>query len=166
MNTTRRVGIALALLTIAAACSSSGTSTGSDAPADTPTSEAPAENPGTTTEGGTLTLGDETIALGPGRCFLSDQDAAGGGTIHATAQASGTNAAGDEVRLDFTRFGDDTAFAGDDISVDIGELGASTSWDARLPSGTVSIDGRTVSAPDFVLMDDGEELTASFTINC
>jgi hypothetical protein len=118
---------------------------------------------------GELVLDGEEISLGPGLCFLEPQDAAaGGGEILATAQAQGTNAAGEEVRIDFSRYSEDSQFAGDDVNIDIGPLGESSGYSGNAPEGTVSIDGSTVSAADFTfrISDTGEEVTGSFTINC
>lgn len=113
---------------------------------------------------GTLVFAGEEIALGPGRCYLQEQPAAaGGGSILATAQASGTTAAGDPVNIDFTRYSEDSQFAGDDVTVDVGPLGQSESHAGRAPEGTVSIDGGTVSATDFPV--DGTD-TISFSIDC
>ena len=118
---------------------------------------------------GSLVLDGETVELGPGLCYLEEQPSAGGGgSILATAQAEGTNAAGDEVRIDFSRYSEDSDFAGDDVSVDVGPLGESTGYSGNEPEGAVSIDGNVVSATDFPVMsfDDGSEITVSFTINC
>ena len=118
---------------------------------------------------GVLVLGGEEIELGPGLCYLEEQPAAaGGGSILATAQAQGTNAAGEEVRIDFTRFSEDSQFAGDDVSVDVGALGESVGYAGGADEGTVSIDGNVVSATDFPMsnFDDGSQATVSFTISC
>ena len=118
---------------------------------------------------GLLVLGGEEIELGPGRCFLEEQPAAaGGGSILATAQAQGADAAGEEVRIDFTRFSEDSQFAGDDVTVDVGPLGGSVGYSGKEAEGSVSVDGNVVSATDFPMMnsDDLSEITATFTINC
>lgn len=119
---------------------------------------------------GTLTLDGEEIELSGGLCYLEEQPAAaGGGSIEATAQASGTDADGDEVMIDFTRFSADNQFAGDDVSLTIGDP---FSPDARSLSGTsdagtVSIDGSTVSASDFEVSEDlADTVFISFTIEC
>jgi hypothetical protein len=120
-------------------------------------------------EAGSLVLDGETIELGPGLCFLEEQPSAGGGgSILATAQAQGSNAAGEDVRIDFSRYSEDSDFAGDDVSIDVGALGESTGYSGNEPEGAVSIDGNVVSATDFPVMsfDDGSEITVSFTINC
>ncbi len=114
---------------------------------------------------GSLTLDGEEIALGPGRCYLQEQPAAaGGGSIEATAQAQGTNAAGDDVRIDFSRYSADSQFAGDDVNIDVGPLGSSESHGGSEPAGTVSIDGNVVSATDFPI--DGGASAISFEIAC
>ena len=117
---------------------------------------------------GSLTLDGEEIALGPGRCYLQEQPAAaGGGSIELTAQAQGTNAAGDDVRLDFSRYSEESQFAGDDVSIDVGPLGNSVSYHGSQPSGAVTVDGQVVSASGFTVRDDQfQEQPVSFTINC
>lgn len=134
-------------------------------PGDEEGDAAPAGGGGT----GSLVLDGEEIELGPGLCFLEEQPSAGGGgSILATAQAQGTDAAGEEVRIDFTRYSEDSQFAGDDVSVDVGPLGGSVGYSGSEAEGTVSVDGSVVSATDFPLMnsEDLSEITASFTINC
>lgn len=119
---------------------------------------------------GFLLLGDEEIALGPGRCFLQPQeDVGGGGTIELTGQAAGTNAAGDEVVIDFTRFGEDSDFAGDDVNITIGDPFSddAESTFGSAPIGTVSLDGNVLSGTDFPARDEaGDELSISFEISC
>lgn len=147
------------------------TDDGSDSEDEPATDDAAADD-GSAEQGGgagTLVLGGEEIDLGSGRCFLEEQPAAaGGGSILAVAQASGTTAAGEEVLIDFTRFSEDSQFAGDDVSVDVGPIADSVSYRGSTPVGTVSIDGDVVSASDLPLQntDDGSEVTASFTISC
>lgn len=122
--------------------------------------------------GGTLVLGDETIALDSSRCFLQEQDAAaGGGKILFVVQAFGTNADGDELVVDVSRYDEDSMFAGDDIKVDIGDPFSedAVSFGANAPIGTVEIDGSTVSADGLTFMNFEEftdGLAGSFTINC
>jgi hypothetical protein len=122
--------------------------------------------------GGSLVLGDETITFDSARCFLEEQDAAaGGGKILFVAQAFGTNAAGDELVLDVSRYDEDSQFAGDDIIVDIGDPFSDTavSLNASEPIGTVSVDGSTLSASGltFIDVDDFEQqLSGSFEVNC
>lgn len=118
---------------------------------------------------GSLVFGEETIALEPGRCYLQEQDSAGGGgKILATAQAVGTNAAGEEVRVDFTRYDENSQFFGDDISIDVGPVGSSTGYSSRVDVGGVEVSGDTVTASDIPMrnMDDGSEFSASFEIGC
>ena len=117
---------------------------------------------------GTLTLGDETIALGPGRCYLKEQTAAGQ-KILWTAQASGTTAAGDPVIVDVSRYDASSQFAGDDLSIDIGDPRSPSfvGWSGTYDSGTIALSGKTVSASGVeVRNDDLETMTASFEIGC
>lgn len=121
--------------------------------------------------GGTLVLGDETITFDSARCFLEEQDAAaGGGKILFVAQAYGTNAAGEELVIDVSRYDEDSQFAGDDISVDIGDPFGddAISYSARGDIGTVAVDGRSLSADGltFTDFDAGLEAAGSFEIDC
>lgn len=140
-----------------------GTDSGDAGSGDTPT---PAAN------AGFLMLGDERIDFDSALCYLQDQDAFGGGTIHATAQATGTDSAGEEVLLDFTRFGADTDFEGDDLSVTVGDYTTGDSVEYRdvIDLGSVSIQGNSVIATGFNVtsfdFDEPVELAASFELNC
>jgi hypothetical protein len=121
--------------------------------------------------GGEVVLGDETITFDSARCFLEEQDAAaGGGKILFVAQAFGTNAAGEQVAIDVSRYDEDSQFVGDDIIVDIGDpfsddlvsyLGGSEDFIVSLDGSTVSADGLT-----FRNFDDDTELSGSFRIDC
>lgn len=120
--------------------------------------------------GGELVFGDETIELDRALCFLQEQPVAGSdGTILLTAQGHGTNAAGDGVVVDFTRYDEESMFTGDDVSVDIGDprtddfQGYGTSLDLE----SVNRDGNVLSATDVVLVGDmGDEVVGSFRIEC
>jgi hypothetical protein len=120
--------------------------------------------------GGGMTLDGEAITFDSARCFLEEQPAAaGGGSIELTGQAVGTNAAGDEVSIDFSRYSEESQFAGDDLSVVVGAPTDpdAVSYSGRADSGTVSLDGTTLSASDFsVAGDDLAEVTVSFEIHC
>lgn len=119
--------------------------------------------------GGTLVLADETVTLTSSNCYLKSQTAAGE-DIELTAQASGTNAAGDDVTVDFTRYAESSSFAGDDITVHAGALGASDATDlaGRLDRGAVDRSGDTFSVEDAEMSDQatGETTTISFEIEC
>ena len=118
---------------------------------------------------GSLTVDGEDIELNPGRCLLEEQPSAGGGgVLEATAQGTGTNRAGDQVVVDFTRYSADSQFAGDDVSVTIGDpFDGATELGGTADSGTVAIDGFEVSATDFEVSDEsGTTQAISFTINC
>ena len=119
--------------------------------------------------GGEVVLGDETITLDSARCFLEEQDAAGGGgKILFVGQGFGTNAAGDEVILDVSRYDEDSQFTGDDIILDVGDFATGISWNVTADLGTVQLDGRTMSADGltFVNWDDFSEMAGSFVLNC
>jgi hypothetical protein len=176
------VVVGLVLVVVAGACgggddtsepadspTTTAAASGDDTPvttADAPTTTAPAGGGGGGGGAGELKLGDETIALGTPRCFLQEQDAFGGGTILATAQASGVNAAGDDVLIDWTRFGDDTQFAGDDVLVNIG----AEEYASKTDIGTLTLDGSTVTSPEltFTVFRDNDmiQIPGSFEINC
>lgn len=119
---------------------------------------------------GTVTLDGEAITVDSTRCFLEEQEAAaGGGTIEMVAQAFGTDAAGAEVSIDFSRYSEESQFAGDDVSVAVGDPFAedSVSLSGNEPAGTVSLDGNVLSTTDFPLIGgDFEEATISFEISC
>lgn len=121
--------------------------------------------------GGTLVLGDETIALDSARCFLEEQDAAGGGgKILFVAQGFGTNAAGDELVVDLSRYDEESQFTGDDILVDIGDPFSddAVSLSASGDIGTIVIDGSTLSASGLTFdnFDDGSQTPGSVQVNC
>ena len=121
--------------------------------------------------GGSLVLGDETITFDSARCFLQEQEAAaGGGKILFVAQAFGTNADGEPVSIDVSRYDEDSDFTGDDILVDIGDPFSddAVSWSSRPDLGTVTVDGSRLSADGlpFQSFDIGAEATGSFEINC
>jgi len=120
---------------------------------------------------GSIVIGDETIMLDAALCFLEEQDAAaGGGKILFTAQASGTNAAGEEITIDVSRFDEDSQFTGDKVSLVIGDpfSADAVSWDADGEIGAVEVDGSVVRSADltFVNSDDLSELPGSFEIRC
>lgn len=117
---------------------------------------------------GTLTLGGETITLESSRCFLQEQTAAGQ-KILWTAQASGTNAAGDDVIVDVSRYDASSQFAGDDLSVDIGDPRSPSfvGWGGRYATGTIFLSGKTVSGSGLEVTDDDlQTVTVTFDINC
>lgn len=122
--------------------------------------------------GGVLVLGDETIELDSARCFLEEQDAAaGGGKILFVGQGFGTNAAGEEILVDISRWDEDSQFTGDDIIVDVGDPFSDTAVNYRAGGdiGTVTLDGSTLSADGLTFQnsDDFEEqLSGSVRIDC
>ncbi len=119
--------------------------------------------------GGTLTLGGETIQLGNPQCYLQNQTAAGQ-EIEWTAQATGTNAAGKSVNLDFTRYAKGGSFEGDDVSVMIGQPGSTggQAFNDRLDYGAVHRSGSTLSLSATEMSDDysGTTTNVSFEIKC
>lgn len=174
MSAKRWTAVLFAGALVMAACGDDGGGGAMDGPDASESSEPggePAGDPVSGGGGGTLVLGDETITLDQSLCHLEEQEAAaGGGTIELTAQGQGTDAAGEEVSVDFTRFSTESQFEGDDVSVVIGDFtaGIGTELTASLETGTVERDGNTLGATDIALMDldDGSETTASFQIDC
>jgi hypothetical protein len=165
----------LVLALIAAGCGGDDDSTGDTSASTTraATTAAPGDTTPTTTAAapssgggnGQLVLGDETIAFDSTRCFLEAQDAAGGGgKILFVAQGFGTNAAGDDVTVDISRYDEDSQFTGDDVLIDFADV----SLQSRTDIGTISVDGRTLSADglSFRNMSDFSEIAGSFEINC
>ncbi|MCZ7527741.1 MAG: hypothetical protein M5U14_15990 [Acidimicrobiia bacterium] len=121
--------------------------------------------------GGTLDLGGEAISLTGSRCYLEEQDAAaGGGKILFVVQGTGTDAAGDEVLIDVSRYDDESQFAGDAIDITVGDpmSGEAAGYSTIAPTGTVTLDGSTASADAVTLVDDadGSEVAVSFEISC
>lgn len=121
--------------------------------------------------GGTLDLGGEAITFDSARCYLEEQDsAAGGGKILFTGQATGTNAAGDEVMIDVSRYDEDSMFAGDAVSVVVGDpfSADAASYSANEATDTITLDGSTLSAESVTLLadEDASEVPASFQIDC
>ncbi len=120
--------------------------------------------------GGTLTFDGEEIALDSSRCTFEEQEAAaGGGTIEFVAQGNGTNAAGEDVLIDVSRYSEESQFAGDDVSIVIGDIATGASFRGSEDAGTVSEDGSTVAATDFPIKSDDDfsnERTVSFSIDC
>lgn len=121
--------------------------------------------------GGTLVLGDETIVLDSARCFLAEQDAAaGGGKILFTGQGFGTNAAGEDLVVDVSRYDEESQFTGDDILVDIGDPFSDdfVSFNASGEIGMVNLDGSTMSTGEIVFLnpDDGSETAGSLQLDC
>jgi len=174
--------IAFVIVIAAAACgddsgSSSdgagdGVSTETGAGGSQATSEATSEatSGGGTGGGGasTLTFDDEEVALSSRGCYDEEQDVAGS-IITLTAQASGTNAAGEDVTVDFTRYAaGGTVGEGDDITIDVGPLGASTTYHANLPIDTATVEGGVLTVPETTYMsfDDGSEVAATVMIAC
>jgi hypothetical protein len=114
---------------------------------------------------GSVTIGDETIEFESARCFLQEQDVSGSpGKILLTGQGFGTNAAGESLTLDFTRFDEDSNFTGDDVTIDVGPL----SYIGVADLGTVQRDGDTLSATGLELSDFGanETATVDFVLKC
>jgi len=101
-------------------------------------------------------------------CFAERQEVAGS-IITLSAQASGTNAAGEDVLVDYTRFAPDGVVEeADDILIDIGPLTSTRTYQANLPFESVPIEDGvlTVAETTFSSFDDGSEVMASFAIAC
>lgn len=119
--------------------------------------------------GGTLELDGETIELTSSLCFLQPQEAAaGGGTIEFNAQASGNDAAGEEVSVDVSRYSEESQFAGDVVVLDRGPATDRTlSAERRHEIGAIEVAGDTLTFEGEV--DDMELLepySIALTIEC
>lgn len=169
------IAAALLLATSAAACgddNSSDTTTGDSAVGatdETSADETSANGDSTPAGdgGGILVLDGETIELDMGRCYLEPQDSAGGGgSILATAQGSGTNAAGQTLIVDFTRYDEESMFHGDDVLVDSAD--GTVTLKASLPDGDIAVTDADVRAESVEMRnpETGETATASFSISC
>lgn len=118
--------------------------------------------------GGSVTLEGETVSFDRSRCFLEEQESAGQ-TIELTGQGFGTNADGEQVSIDVTRFAEDSALPGDAVDVTVGDPASpdSTSFGTIADIGTVELDGSTLRAEGIELQtDDLATVTASFEIAC
>jgi hypothetical protein len=115
-----------------------------------------------------LMFDGEEIALDARGCFAERQEVAGS-IITLSAQASGTNAAGEGIIVDFTRFAPGgTVAEGDDILIDIGPLGETRTYQANLPFESVPIDSGvlTVAETMFTSFDGLSDVTVSVLIAC
>jgi len=164
------------LALIAGACGGDDDSTSPESSSSAGTSDAGSESSGSSSGGsgggGTLIVDGETIALDSARCFLEEQDAvAGGGKIVFVVQAYGSNAAGDPLVLDVSRYDEDSMFTGDEIIIDFGDPASddAVSWTASTELGTIAVDGSSVSAEAVTLVDTDAMVNielSSFEINC
>ena len=120
--------------------------------------------------GGELVLGDETITFDSARCFLQEQDAAaGGGKILFVVQAFGTNAAGEQIAIDVSRYDEDSQFTGDDIIVDIGDPGSedTVSLSASGAEGLIEFGDASAAADGVEVSEFGADpVTLSFALSC
>lgn len=117
-----------------------------------------------------LVVDGETISVGGALCHLEPEEAAGGGggMILATAQNTGTDAAGDLVSIDFTRYDADSMFHGDDVTLNVGEVGDPKTYTAHLDEGAIPVSNGVVSGQD-ITMRDAEadvEVVVSFEMVC
>ena len=127
------------------------------------------DTPGSGGGDGSVTLDGETTDFDLVQCFLQEQPSAGGGgKILLTGQGKGTNADGDEVILDFTRYDEDSLFEGDDISVDIGDpADPDVQLGAVFDTGTITRTGSTLSASNLELLETfGSPVVVSFELKC
>ncbi|MBK5221635.1 MAG: hypothetical protein JJE52_01910 [Acidimicrobiia bacterium] len=131
---------------------------------------------GLTTGGaGSLTLADETIELET-RCYLEEQ-VAGGMTMEYTAQGVGTDADGEAIMLDVTRFAEEegAVIVGDSVSITLGDpLDINSTTLSYLPlagmneSDLVDRDGGNVTGTGVELINDdtGDQVVVSFELAC
>lgn len=120
---------------------------------------------------GSAQLDGETIEVDEVLCYLEPQPAAsGGGNILFVVQAHGTNAAGEPVMVDVSRYDEDSIVAGDTVDVVFGEVAAADTvqWGYRSEAEAVTLAENTVSARDLT-MDNFETMTqhtVSFEFSC
>ncbi len=176
-RTTRKAAIALLAVgaLLVGACGDDGDDTGAETNGDA--SEEATDGAGDSGDdagraagggGGSLTLDGETISFDRSRCFLEEQESAGQ-TIELTGQGFGTNADGEQVSIDVTRFAEDSALPGDAIDVTVGDPASpdSTSFGTIADIGTVELDGSTLRAEGVELQtDDLTTVAASFEVVC
>lgn len=148
-------------------------SSSSDASSSGGSSDDGSGSGGGSTDGGSsgggsssLVIDGENIAIAWAACYLEPQELGGGGNILVTARASGTNAAGDPVVLDFTRYDADSMFHGDDITIEVGEMADATTYSALLDEGAIAVSGGAVSGQDITADDAGTEVVVSFELAC
>ena len=116
--------------------------------------------------GGTVVFGGEEISMQPLRCFFQEQPRAGlGGIFTHTAQAQGTNAAGEPVLLDTTRAIAEDGTVEFDLSFGVGEFGPDykeffgTGQEVTFGDNSVSA---TAEVDDFV----SGPMTLTFDLSC
>ena len=118
--------------------------------------------------GGVVTIGSETIELDRAQCYLQPQDAAaGGGTIEYNAQGKGTDAEGNEVLVDLSRYSEESQFAGDDAQIEFGPP-AELLRDYAMVDGSIVVEGSTLTITDATFRDnnDGSEAAGSVQLDC
>lgn len=120
---------------------------------------------------GTVVLDGEVIEMTEIRCHLETQPAAaGGGNIEFVVQGSGTNAAGEPVMIDISRYDEDSSFAGDDVQIYVGDIMTDEARElhSKTPVGTVTLAGSTATVDDLAVQDLGAftEHAVSIDITC
>lgn len=172
----------LAMGLVVAACGGdddSADDAATEAPAEAAATEAAAEEP--TTEPvddsadqapgsgiAVAMLGDEEITIESALCFFEEQERAGlGGVWTHTAQASGTNAAGEPVTIGLDRARNEDETIEDSIYVNIGEPAADdfVGLTADGPEGLIEFGDLSVSAEGVEVGEFGSDplsLTISF----
>lgn len=120
---------------------------------------------------GTLTLGDEVIALASFRCFFEEQPRAGlGGVFTHSAQGQGTNAGGEAVLLDMTRARAEDGTVDDDLSVGIGDPFGDeyVELHAGGPEGLIEFGDASAAASGIEVADFGSDsgFVLTFDLSC
>lgn len=163
-RTAALVGVA-AVLTLTLSCGGENNEGATDAGGDSTSTGAQTPIIGGSTATGTLSIDGESIEVASVGCSIDEPPSS---EIDATAVLSGTNAAGLNISLTFTRFNDTSLFAGDSVRILFGDRGTGREFITTLEGGGVSIDGSTVSATDVTLEAFGptETASATFELNC
>ena len=177
MRSKRFLALVLAIGVLAAACGSDSSSSGGDGDAssedatgssETAASSDDADADAPSDGASSLTLDGEEIALDSRGCYAETQEVAGS-IITLSSQASGTNAAGESVIVDFTRYAPGgTVGETDDVTIDIGAIGESTSYLATLPFESVQIVDGALSIDDtpFRSFEGGDDVVVSIKLAC
>ena len=119
---------------------------------------------------GTLVLDGEEIAMAAALCWFQEQPRAGlGGVFTHTAQAEGTNAAGEALLLDITRARAEDGTVEDDIIIDIGDYTSedAVSYGGGGAEGTIEFGDDSASADNVEVTDfETGPVSLTFDISC
>ncbi len=122
------------------------------------------------TPAGSMSLGDEEVAIGSLLCYFEEQPRAGpGGVFTHTAQGRGANADGQPVVLDLSRTRDEDGTVEDQIIVDIGDPTSDDAFSlsALGSEGLIQFGDASAAASDVEVSDFASgPVTLSFDLTC